>query len=223
MNRYNWKELRKMVDARNLRERAAMLLACVVVIIYAWMLLVYDMLNAGQQDSTRLIGNTTSQINNELTRNLNIRESYTSDPNAFVRTRITTLERDLAELDETLLGLYGELILPQQMAGVLTEILQSETTLKLVSFENLPPQSLMSETEALAQGSGDEQVNVYRHGLRLVFEGDYLETIRFLRRVEGLDRSFFWDNLSFEVIEYPSASITLNIFTLSTQRGFIGV
>ncbi len=223
MNRINWKELRKLVDARTLRERVALILAVVVVIAYTWLVFVFDVLDAGQEENARLINNTVNQINSELTRNQNIRDSYTRDPNAFIRTRITALEQDLREVDSTLLNLYGELILPQQMAGVLTEILQGETTLRLISFENLEPESLMDDEEAQLQGFDDEQINVYRHGLRMVFEGDYLETIRFLRRVEGLDTSFFWDNLDFEVIEYPRASITLNIFTLSTQRGFIGV
>lgn len=223
MKTISWRELKKQVDARTLRERAAVLFAVLVVVVYAWVVFVYDALNANQQDSMRLIGNTMSQINSELTRNQNVRESYTRDPNAFVRTRITALERELAEVDTALLGLYGELILPQQMAGVLTEILQSETTLRLVSFENLPPQSLLEGEGAQLQAEGEEQINVYRHGLRLEFQGDYLETIRFLRKVEALDTSFFWDNLSFDVIEYPRARITLNIFTLSTQRGFIGV
>lgn len=211
------------MDARTLRERVALILAVVVVIAYTWLVFVFDVLDAGQEENARLINNTVNQINSELTRNQNIRDSYTRDPNAFIRTRITALEQDLREVDSTLLNLYGELILPQQMAGVLTEILQGETTLRLISFENLEPESLMDDEEAQLQGFDDEQINVYRHGLRMVFEGDYLETIRFLRRVEGLDTSFFWDNLDFEVIEYPRASITLNIFTLSTQRGFIGV
>jgi len=223
VNRINWKELRKLVDARTLRERVALILAVVVVIAYTWLVFVFDVLDAGQEENARLINNTVNQINSELTRNQNIRDSYTRDPNAFIRTRITALEQDLREVDSTLLNLYGELILPQQMAGVLTEILQGETTLRLISFENLEPESLMDDEEAQLQGFDDEQINVYRHGLRMVFEGDYLETIRFLRRVEGLYTSFFWDNLDFEVIEYPRASITLNIFTLSTQRGFIGV
>ena len=211
------------MDARTLRERVALILAVVVVIAYTWLVFVFDVLDAGQEENARLINNTVNQINSELTRNQNIRDSYTRDPNAFIRTRITALEQDLREVDSTLLNLYGELILPQQMAGVLTEILQGETTLRLISFENLEPESLMDDEEAQLQGFDDEQINVYRHGLRMVFEGDYLETIRFLRRVEGLYTSFFWDNLDFEVIEYPRASITLNIFTLSTQRGFIGV
>lgn len=223
MNIISWRELKKMVDARTLRERAFLFLAVLVVIGYSWVFFVYDTLNADQQDSARLINNTVGQTNSELTRNQNIRESYTRDPNAFARSRIENLERELAEVDQVLLGLYGELILPQQMAGVLTEILQSETTLRLVSFENLPPQSLLEDGAGQVQGLEDEQIDVYRHGLRLEFEGDYLETIRFLRKVEGLDTSFFWDNLSFQVVEYPLATISLNIFTLSTARGFIGV
>lgn len=221
MKLVSWKELRKMVNARTLRERAMLLTAVLVVLGYSWVLLVYDQLNTTQAESERLISNTTGQINRELSRNENVRQSYTQDPNAFVVTRIASLETQLEEVNGQLLELYGELILPQQMAGVLTQILQSETTLKLVSFANLPPEVLVDEATGQA---GDEQVmSVYRHGLQLEFEGDYLETIRFLKKVENLDTSFFWDNLQFQLNEYPLARISLSIFTLSTERGFIGV
>ena len=219
----NLKELKKKLDARTLRERLMLLSAVVVVIVYSWFLLVYEAMNAGQVEISRQIQGAMAQINNELTRNQNIRNSYTRDPNAFIRTRITALQQEVESIDAELLALYGELILPQQMAGVLTQILQSETTLKLISFENLPPESLFASENAGASEASNGGISVYRHGLRLEFEGDYLETIRFLQRVESLTTSFFWDNLAFHVEKHPNARITLNIFTLSTERGFIGV
>ena len=219
----NLKELKKKLDARTLRERLMLLSAVVVVIVYSWFLLVYEAMNAGQAEISRQIQGAMAQINNELTRNQNIRNSYTRDPNAFIRTRITALQQEVESIDAELLALYGELILPQQMAGVLTQILQSETTLKLISFENLPPESLFASENAGASEASNGGISVYRHGLRLEFEGDYLETIRFLQRVESLTTSFFWDNLAFHVEKHPNARITLNIFTLSTERGFIGV
>jgi MSHA biogenesis protein MshJ len=50
--------------------------------------------------------------------------------------------------------------------------------------------------------------------LQLHLEGSYLATLRYLRALEALPWEFFWDGLHFEVIEYPTARVRLDIHTL---------
>lgn len=216
MNSFNWKKLEKILAARALRERAILFGAISILIFYGWLVYVFDAMNATQVSIQSRINNTVAQINNEINRNQQIRNTYTNDPNAFARTRRNELQVQVNEIDARLLSLYGELILPSQMANILSDILRRETTLRLVSLENLAPEVLFDS------GAGAD-VQVYRHGLSLQLEGEYLEAIRFLKQVESLNVNFFWENLSYQVSEYPNGNINLNIFTLSTERGFIGV
>jgi MSHA biogenesis protein MshJ len=108
------------------------------------------------------------------------------------------------------------------MSQVLTTILQRDTSLKLVSLENQPSLALI-EGLATPEGGAGLGVQVFRHGLRMVFVGNYLETIRYLRSLEQLDGNFFWDRLEFNLTTYPDGEISLEIYTLSTERGWIGV
>ena len=216
MNKLNWKEIQKLLGARSFRERAVLLAAALALIFYVWLIFVFDVINASQAEADRQISNAVALLNNEINRNQTIRSTYTNDPNAFAISRRNELQASVSELDAELLNLYGELTLPSQMANILSDILQRETTLHLVSLENLAP-------EALFGSEAGADVQVYRHGLSLQLEGEYLETIRFLKQVEDLDVNFFWENLTYQVNEYPEGVINLNIFTLSTQRGFIGV
>jgi len=216
MNNLNWKNIQKLIESRSLRERAILFGAVFILIFYVWLVYIFDAMNASQDATQRQINSTVGQINNELTRNQQIQNTYTSDPNAFARTRRNELQAQVDAIDSQLLGLYGELILPSQMANILSDILRKETTLRLVSLENQAPEVLFDN------GQGSE-IQVYRHGLNLRLEGEYLETIRFMRQVEELNVNFFWESLSYDVNEYPDGTINLNIFTLSTQRGFIGV
>jgi MSHA biogenesis protein MshJ len=57
----------------------------------------------------------------------------------------------------------------------------------------------------------------------MVFQGNYLETIKYLRSLEQLDGNFFWESLEFNLTTYPDGQISLDIYTLSTERGWIGV
>lgn len=216
MNNLSWKELQKMFIARSLRERAILCIAILVLVFYGWLVYAFDAINASQDAAQRQITSTVAQINNEINRNQQIQNTFTNDPNAFARTRRDELQVQVDELDARLLGLYGELILPSQMANILSDILRRETTLRLVSVENLVPEELFDSGVAT-------DVQVYKHGLSLQLEGEYLETIRFLKQVEELNVNFFWETLIYQVGTHPEGSINLNIFTLSTERGFIGV
>jgi MSHA biogenesis protein MshJ len=64
---------------------------------------------------------------------------------------------------------------------------------------------------------------LYQHNLKIEFMGDYLSTYQYLRFLEEISASFFWDRLRIEQLEWPQAIIVLEIHTLSTEEGFIGV
>ena len=230
------KKITASIEARQLGERVILLGIVLLVIGYTWLILVFDRMNANQDELNRRTTILNAQITEEATRYVSIQNNYRSDPNAFARNRQQELQQETIEVDNELRQLYGQLIQPRQMAQVLSTILQRESTLRLVSLENLPSVMMTSASSGsvvplvgesvigVEGGLGaNNELNVYRHGLRMVFEGDYLETIRYLRSLENLESSFFWQSLNYEVSQWPVSRITLDIFTLSTQQEWIGV
>ena len=80
------------------------------------------------------------------------------------------------------------------------------------------------------QASGDSTLQesqlggqVFSHGLVIEFQGDFFATLSYLQYLEDLTGNFFWDTLDFQIQQWPMATVTLQIHTLSTDRGFIGV
>jgi MSHA biogenesis protein MshJ len=55
------------------------------------------------------------------------------------------------------------------------------------------------------------------------FQGDFFSTLKYLRFLEEISGSFFWDSVSFKKVAWPEALVTLEIHTLSASEGFIGV
>lgn len=224
------------LESRKKEERLLLLAVVIIVLGYGWLVLVSDRMNAGQVQLDRRISALDLQVAQEASRYAEIQRDYQEDPNAFARNRQQELQQQTIDIDERLRELYGQLIQPRQMAEVLTTILQRETTLKLVNLENQPSTLLTSASVGAAVplvgeaavGAGeslntDTGIRVYRHGMNMIFEGDYIETVRYLNSLENLDTSFFWQSLDYEVVDWPIARITLNIFTLSTQSEWIGV
>jgi MSHA biogenesis protein MshJ len=53
--------------------------------------------------------------------------------------------------------------------------------------------------------------------MQLQLEGSYLATLRYLRALEDLPWKFFWEGVEYEVIEHPTARITLDLYTLGIK------
>jgi MSHA biogenesis protein MshJ len=227
MKKLNYETVTNWLNARHHNERVILLAGVLGLLVMTWMTLVHGALVVAQETEARSIAVTDSLIVAEQTRQGDIRNTYTNDPNNFALSRQRELREATEAANARLNGLYGELISPQQMSQLLTAILQNDTRLKLVSLENTPSEVLVNSVVAADGEVSDEVlragVQVFKHGFRMVFEGNYLETIRYLRSLEELDGNFFWDSLDFDLAAYPNGRITLDIYTLSTEEGWIGV
>jgi MSHA biogenesis protein MshJ len=232
MKKLNWQAIMKWLNARRESERAVLLAAGLGILTMVWLTFVHDALLAAQQDVARNITIAESTVLEERGRQNEIRATYTTDPNVFAQTRQRELREAANNANARLNELYGDLISPVQMTQALQTLLRRETTLDLRSLDNLPPEPLISGVATSGTAGSDAEgtsaaaipaVQVFKHGIHLVFEGSFLDTVYYLRSLERLDSNFFWEKLEFDLTEYPRATISLDIYTLSTERGFLGV
>jgi MSHA biogenesis protein MshJ len=157
--------------------------------------------------------------------------SSREDPNQAARQRVERAIAQQAELQGEIAGLAGNLVTPQSMTRLLTSILEGQAGVELVRVENREPQPMRgaagadgnNRTDGNSSVAIDDDGQVYKHSLLLQLEGDYLSLIRYLQRIEEFPERFFWDQITFTQTEWPAASITLELHTLSTEEGFVGV
>ena len=50
-----------------------------------------------------------------------------------------------------------------------------------------------------------------------------LQIVPLMDAFESLSWKIFWDDIKFEVDEYPNAIITITVHTISLDKGWIGV
>jgi MSHA biogenesis protein MshJ len=223
----------KWLNARRESERVILLAASLGILGMMWLTFVHDVLTARKAEVARSITIAQGTILEEQGRQNEIRTTYTTDPNVFAQNRQRELREAANDANARLNQLYGDLISPVQMTQALQTLLRRETTLNLRRLDNLDPEPLISgvATTPPAAGADGEAstasaiptIQVFKHGIHLVFEGSFLDTVYYLRSLEQLDSNFFWENLEFTLKEYPKATISLDIYTLSTERGFLGV
>ncbi|MBF0621197.1 MAG: hypothetical protein HQL54_04655 [Magnetococcales bacterium] len=72
------------------------------------------------------------------------------------------------------------------------------------------------------QGGGEAVSGFWRHGVRLVVQGDYLNSVAFLKGIAELPYAFYWDSFDFSIKKYPTARLEIILYTLSMDKEFLG-
>ena len=67
------------------------------------------------------------------------------------------------------------------------------------------------------------ETDAYRHGLRIELEGSFADTLAYLQQLEALPWDFYWDRLEIIAGEYPKNRISIEVYTISIGRLWLGV
>ncbi len=229
--------LRKNIESRKQSEKILILGMLLAGLVLIYLSVAFDPVRADLQILRGQIASTERQIASQQTAYQNMLAQSQEDPNRFANERLAVIQREQSSLTGEIQSLAGDLVTPNQMTEILTTVLERQAGLELISFRNIAAaplregavntQQLLADSatvnlDAVAQRS-DVVGQVYAHGLIIEFQGDYFSTLKYLRFLEEITGSFFWDEIAFRQLTWPDAEVTLEIHTLSTDQGFIGV
>lgn len=220
---YKFRSVAERFDERPALEKLLMATLVIGALIWGWASFVYQPLASQTETASRQLLLAQTELFDLQQREASALASSATDPNEPVRVRIERAIEAQRNLDNELQALAGNLVTPQSMTRLLTSILERQSGLQLVSIENSPPQIVTSAADAAVAGDDGAGQHIFRHSITVQLEGDYLNLIAYLRRIESFQERFFWDLLTFEQMEWPRARISLELHTLSTDEGFLGV
>jgi len=210
-------ELRDRYDARPRAEKGIMLAVSLMLIFWLYVVGASDPLNASIAVLDQEILTAQVQVASLQARQQEARRAGENDPNLFVREQLEELIVAEATARRQLEGINGSVISATTMNRLLSEVLGEHDGLRLVRLENRPAERLvgndLSETAQL----------MYRHGLVLEFEGDYLSLLKYLVYLEGLSENFFWESLSISPGNWPTSAIRMELSALSPEESFVGI
>lgn len=236
--RYKIKEWMDAFDHRSMPEKMLFSLLGLALPVWLYSVLYLSPASAQIDGLEQQLTSVRAQLQSMQQREQLALTSSAQDPNQAVRLRIERAIQDQTELQGEIQQLAGNLVTPQSMTRLLTSMLENQSGLTLVKVENRFPQPMRSDgqgatdsTETVSQAQESSSASrlsehgqqVYKHSLVIELEGDYLSLIGYLRRIEGFSERFFWDSISFVQQTWPIGRITLELHTLSTEEGFVGV
>ncbi len=214
-----WTQLLERIDALELRERALLFITVLFGFGMLWQQLLLGPMEMEQKQMLAQIDRLHQEVDKLDREYQAIIERANHDPDAENRVLLSRYQGRDAELEERILDSVAGLIDPKQMARMVEQVLQGRRALTLVSMQSLPATPLLElADEEMMEGEG-----IFRHGLRLQLEGDYLAALDYLKALEALPWSLKWDAVEVEMQEYPRALITITVYTLSLEEDWLGV
>ena len=207
------------IDAMSLRERGLIFVTLLVALYFVAVNVLFGPVNA---DKDRL----QKQVNqlHEETRLLEIQvqglvSGSENDPEAAKRKKIASLQENLKTMDAAFSRVTAGLVPPKEMTKLVEQMLLKNRGLEVIKVESLPSTPLL---EGAAEGEPDGSM-VYKHGMRIELKGNYLDILRYLRSLEGLEWKVFWGQVTLQTEKHPVSKVNLLIYTLSTHQGWIGL
>lgn len=69
----------------------------------------------------------------------------------------------------------------------------------------------------------ESQTNVYKHGVRLELQGQFLDVLNYMIALEKMDWKVYWKSFQYKAENYPVGKASFVIETLGFDNGWIGV
>ncbi len=217
------------LDALSLRERGIVFIAILGALYFIAVNLMFTPLQKEKDKLQGQVQTKREQIQIMEVQLQGLLSGGSHDPDAAKREKFNTLQQTLKDMDAALAKATTGLVSPKEMAPLVEKILMSNRGLKVMKVESLVAAPLLesaaphaaTEQPHRAKRVADAGLNVYKHGLRIELSGSYPDLLRYLRALEGLPWKVFWGQVSLQTDKYPVSHMSLVIYTLSTQEGWV--
>jgi len=235
-----WRRVQVWFDALAQREKIIVSLVMLALVVMLMQLTAMDPLLRERDKTQKAVQQSALEINALQLEVQSLNQAIVAGPKKQKQQQLQALQQDVTRLDEQIAKTTTAMIPPRLMTDVLRDVLKLRSDIRLLSLENLVPVPLLSDDNSPAAGAPgqppraqkdstaaaiaeESSVGLYRHGITLVFEGDYMATLQFLQTLEQKPWRFFWHQLQYSVEKYPTARVTLTLYTLSPERAWLGV
>ncbi|PCI57544.1 MAG: hypothetical protein COB45_03870 [Gammaproteobacteria bacterium] len=232
-----WQESSENFLKLTIREQYLILLTGLVAIFFILFYLFIDDKMASNTNASKKIVQLSSSNQSLKISVLELQAALQGDPNEDTRNKIVQYEKKLANIDTKLLTLASDLMSPIQMRYALLDLLKLEKGVSLLSFELLGAKPLLSDpapnlssnsvsntsVDTINSNENIASLNLYRHGIKIKLSGRYFDLRNYLTQLEKMPWKFFWQDFNFKLTEYPNSELEIEMYSLGTQKEFIGV
>ena len=206
------------------REKVLVLVTGLVVIVMLSFVLVVEPQLKSWQKQLKTNTSLMQTIKRTQTQISDIELALSKEMNGELKQQIVRLKGQQQSIKSKLINQELALVAKTEMVTVLKSLLKENNQLKLMGFGSTPPQPILFTIPNSASKESEQGTPLlYKHIVKIEVEGGYFSILRFIQQIERSNSSILWSSINYSVAEYPKANATVEVFTLSTDKEFIGV
>ncbi len=213
------KQYQERFDSKSMHERGLVALSLVVAIGFGW----WNFYAAPMMGKTGQLLSENQRLADDVekTRALvrDIRERIEAGVHREKELQLASLGQKLDQVENLLKVKTVELIDPEKMFGLMNQLIYRDSRLQLLSLKRREVKPAIPSYDE----EGSEEPSLYRHVLEIKFAGKYLDILKYMQTLESLDWKLLWDEIEIQSEEYPKATVSLAISTLSTRKEWVGI
>ena len=207
----------------NFRERVLIALAVLSLTWMIWEATLGGFLAESQANISRQVNVMYDKLQVAVQEQSALQTALTRDPNQRLAAERDRLDSELRNLNASIGSVLDRFVTPDRMPSLLEDVLRQHQGLKLKRMISLPVEPVRLSDPNADQEEQAASPLIFRHPLRMEFEGNYFEVLAYLNELEQGPWEFGWRQLNYTVSEYPLAEVTIEIETLSREKSWIGV
>jgi len=236
-----WQQFTLKFDAFSVRERIMVFGASAALLIFMVVYLFVD----PQLTRRKALADTIAQrqqavaaIDAEIAQRM---AAHAGDPNQQDRIRLERIRQEVQQMRHALQSTQNGLVAPERIVPMLQQLLKQQANLRLVTLATLPSSAMgqggHAATKAAAFASAAAPAGqppadaesakapavLYRHGVEIVLRGNYLDMVNYMDAVEAMPAHVFWGKVNMQVEQYPNATLSLTLYTLSLDEKWIAL
>jgi MSHA biogenesis protein MshJ len=212
----NWQQLNQRYQALQIREKRLLFFGLLLLLF--WLLLMY-LLEPAWQQQQQLISDRQKLLlqQQQVQQQLQLlQQQLAIDIEQPLRDEIASFAQQQAALTVQRQSQSSLFIGADQMLALLREILAKSQQLSLKSLATSAAVPVV-----LACQLAEETPLLYQHKTTLVVSGAYSDVQQLLKELEQLPWLVQWQQLDYQVTEYPLADISIEFITVSENENFI--
>ena len=229
MMKQKWEKMSTKVDAMSMRERALIFATAVFLALSLVNTLLLEPLFVRQKALRTQVLQQQQMMSAVQLQITAVQQQNSPDSTSPQRIQINQLRQEIAEGDVYLKSSRERLVQPEKMAEHLRQLLNKNDRLQLLALQTLPVTPLLEQPGAKSADQSREvqavtqEKQVFKHGVQLTLRGNYLDLLPYLSALESLPQQMYWARAQMKVVQYPSAELTLILYTLSLDKTWLQI
>lgn len=146
-----------------------------------------------------------------------------------VRQQMEALQQEI-DIQKTMISeVSGMMVSPAESVEILKKLLLKHKDVQVVAFETLAPESFLqkhitgvAEKQDIAVQTPANFDGVYQHSIRLQLSGSYPALLQYVADLKKLGNQIAWESAELKA-KYPVSELTLVLYTLSSDRVWMGI